>query len=71
MNPGNIDARSSMMEECQQRTNSHKRRRMMDLQNRRPNEEDNRQKPSTEPEEDGEIIDAGLKAKKLATWNTV
>ena len=71
MNPGMIDARSSMTKEYQQGTNSHKRQCMMDLQNGRLNEEDDRQKPSTEPEENGDRIGAGLKAKKLATWNTV
>ena len=44
---------------------------MMDLQNRRPHEEDDCQKPSMEPEEDGDRIGAGLKAKESTIWNTV
>ena len=71
MKTGIIDARRSMMGECQQGTNSRKRRRMMHLQNKRPYEEDDRQKPYMVPEEDGDRIGGGLKVKESTIRNTV
>ena len=71
MKPGIIDARRTMTDECQQGTNMNKRRCMMDLQNRRPYEDDDHQKTCIEPKGDGDRIGAGFMTKQSTIRNTV